>query len=576
MNKKGFTLIELIAVIAILGLLLMVVIPATSRIMTYNDKREYDEYYKMIRYAAVKYARGRAGDLGGVNDTGCIENDFTIATFVYDGLLQEFTKEDEDVKCYTPIEYFHKLGGRTQDISDFRSNLGLDNTKGPSSFYNIRIKNDRGEIKVEHSMVCVRGGRVVYKNLKEKDGTPCKKFESENANNLYKALNASSKFTTADHGIKYINSNNNYVRYSGVLWRIVSIDTENKNVKIILDDIATYLNFNDTANSNYVNSNVDLWLNQYFKQTLRNSSNYLVNTKWNRATVDSATAYPSNTPGNEIQSNIGFITLYEFNKTKSRITPSTSLKWFLMSPKSGSEIWGVNESNVATAYAPNTFGGFRPAVILRSGISFIAGGSGTKGNPYVIMGDRNAQDGDLLNTRFSGEYIKFDNKLYKIISTSNEGTLITSSAYNYSAMFDNTNMFKFNILAVSGNLLNTQYYGIMSNIDKGRIIEHEFCTVKYDRNSKYNYSCPLADIRRGLFSLPTIGQLYAIPSTTAYWTASPSIERNSYPEVNIMNTNGPLSKPIATSYKLNPVIMLSPTVKVAGGRGKSDNPYTIK
>ena len=98
MNKKGFTLIELIAVIAILGLLLMVVIPATSRIMATNDKREYEEYYKLIKYAAIKYARGRATELGGVSNSGCIEQGITIDTFgfAFKGYQLEFNKKLSD------------------------------------------------------------------------------------------------------------------------------------------------------------------------------------------------------------------------------------------------------------------------------------------------------------------------------------------------------------------------------------------------------------------------------------------------------------------------------------------------
>ena len=54
MNKKGFTLIELIAVIVIMGMLLMIVLPATGRIMASNDKREYDEYYRLVKHLSQK------------------------------------------------------------------------------------------------------------------------------------------------------------------------------------------------------------------------------------------------------------------------------------------------------------------------------------------------------------------------------------------------------------------------------------------------------------------------------------------------------------------------------------------
>ena len=71
MNKKGFTLIELIAVIVIMGMLLMIVIPATGRLIASNDKQVYDQYYNLVREATYKYARGESFDLGGVSNSGC-------------------------------------------------------------------------------------------------------------------------------------------------------------------------------------------------------------------------------------------------------------------------------------------------------------------------------------------------------------------------------------------------------------------------------------------------------------------------------------------------------------------------
>ena len=53
MKKKGFTLIELIAVIVIMGLLLLIVLPATTRLMKENENKKYDEYYNLIEKAAL-------------------------------------------------------------------------------------------------------------------------------------------------------------------------------------------------------------------------------------------------------------------------------------------------------------------------------------------------------------------------------------------------------------------------------------------------------------------------------------------------------------------------------------------
>ena len=87
MKNKGFTLIELIAVIVILGMLLMIVIPATGRLIASNDKQVYDSYYSLVKEAAYKYARGESYDLGGVSNSGCKEVN-TLDEFIELGLLK--------------------------------------------------------------------------------------------------------------------------------------------------------------------------------------------------------------------------------------------------------------------------------------------------------------------------------------------------------------------------------------------------------------------------------------------------------------------------------------------------------
>ena len=48
MKNKGFTLIELIAVVVMMGLILLIVFPITSRIMRDNESQEYQKYYEIV------------------------------------------------------------------------------------------------------------------------------------------------------------------------------------------------------------------------------------------------------------------------------------------------------------------------------------------------------------------------------------------------------------------------------------------------------------------------------------------------------------------------------------------------
>lgn len=48
MNKKGFTLAELLAVIALLALVMMLVVPGVSSLKRNNDRKQYQTYGDMM------------------------------------------------------------------------------------------------------------------------------------------------------------------------------------------------------------------------------------------------------------------------------------------------------------------------------------------------------------------------------------------------------------------------------------------------------------------------------------------------------------------------------------------------
>ena len=48
MNKKGFTLAELLAVIVLLALVMMLVVPGVSTLKRANDKKQYQTYEDMM------------------------------------------------------------------------------------------------------------------------------------------------------------------------------------------------------------------------------------------------------------------------------------------------------------------------------------------------------------------------------------------------------------------------------------------------------------------------------------------------------------------------------------------------
>ena len=76
MNKKGFTLVELIAVISIIGVLALISIPAISSLMNNFRNDYYKRLEKSIEAAAREYAADKKMQSGNVTIGDLISNSY--------------------------------------------------------------------------------------------------------------------------------------------------------------------------------------------------------------------------------------------------------------------------------------------------------------------------------------------------------------------------------------------------------------------------------------------------------------------------------------------------------------------
>ena len=228
-------------------------------------------------------------------------------------------------------------------------------------------------------------------------------------------------------GTRYVygQTEDNYLWYSGKLWRIVAINGDGS-VKLVTQGNMTSITWDTSStNTDYSTSQVRKWLNEEFLPTLANADTLLANSTWDYTTYASATATRA-TPSAYVENEkIGLLTIYEFmmtGGTTNSATTKTFLNsgyyWWTMSPKTdGSNVWFVYSSGRANNVSPTSGYGVRPSVNLKSNIQ-IMGGSGTKSNPYVIEGDKDTGvTSELLSNRISGEYINFNDVLYRIVGT---------------------------------------------------------------------------------------------------------------------------------------------------------------
>ena len=590
MKDKGFTLIELIAVVILMGMLLLIIFPATSRLMRSNENKKYDTYYDSVQEQLELYARTRRDELGGIKGSGCVDDKKLSDLKSYD-YIKDFTDE-KDVSCFSP--------------GDFTANnltaLGIKN----KDYVNVKIKNNKGKITVEYSMICVRNYddpslmSLQYKKLIEQDGT-CENYVPVVTNSLLNVING--KFSVENKGTtSYVvgNPSNNYVWYSGKMWRIINYDLTDRTIKLVTDDVVSIVNYDNKKDAsgnfsnNYIGSNISLWLNNEFLPTLRNTEKYLLDIPWNYSAVGANVTEPI-TSGNTAVSKVGMLNNFEYKKASSYLNKSKNF-WLISTDTNAQKAWYVNSSGAITSSIVSEFYGVRPSIVLKPNVTVINGGAGTITNPYRLTGDIGANIGTNLNTRFSGEYVTFNGVMFRIskvdpkytklvavntipIDTTKASGIqhITPSDYTATQMklhyFDKK---------YSDNTFVGNYLKLWSAPVESKLIEGDFCRMEIAKTTSQTTDCPQEEIINTTIAIPKVGDMFTVCSDGVYWTLTNSADEKMYVVSNDVSSNKNCSLIEASvgeasdKASILPVVVINNNVIISGGNGTPTSPYTIQ
>ena len=143
-DRKGFTLIELLVAITIIGIIMIMTLPAIHNLQRENQEKKFDDYERTVLEAAKVYEDQYEEDLFGRSDTGCAHIDFN--SLVQKKLLATTKISGYECKSSNNGIIIRKIKG----TSYYEVYLTCDNGK-PSGTKNLTGNTgDYNEIKEKH------------------------------------------------------------------------------------------------------------------------------------------------------------------------------------------------------------------------------------------------------------------------------------------------------------------------------------------------------------------------------------------------------------------------------------------
>ena len=396
---------------------------------------------------------------------------------------------------------------------------------------------------------------------------------------------------------------NNYIWYSGKLWRAVSIDPTDNSVKLVTQWNISVIPF-QYNNASFKGSYMQQWLNDTsvdgFLGNLREPEKFVkMDSVWNATIITDITAKPEKTT--LVTNVVGLLNAYEYamsykNTTSERGYLNNGLYSYTLTPSNEGNMYVYHYLGYLAADGGIDYPfGVRPSINLKSNIK-VVDGNGTESNPYRLEGDNDNPSGSLLSTRYSGEYIRFgtgENNLYRIVSHENKiGTKIVSAnslienGVNKNIMFDNKSVI-YSSSTVVGKFLNNDYLSdlYLTNNQLNMIEDNTTWYLgKFDSNYKYTKysniesSTLVTDITTTKVGLLRIGELLNGQFDTYHnshniWSLTPL--NDTY--VRRLGYNGDVyfCEPNEL-VSIKPAMNLKSNVVITGGDGTKNNPFTVK
>lgn len=387
--------------------------------------------------------------------------------------------------------------------------------------------------------------------------------ESNENNNNFKKINDNLYFIN--------NADNNYLKYSNIMWRIIKINEDNS-ITAISNNSLTSLAFGE--NTDISKSNILKWLNKteedysgILEKELNNPHVYLQKTNICLDEIDNINNNPCTNTNND--NYISLLSTIDFANMGNKNSYVINDEFFyLENTNSEKEVWTVTDEGKVTTSIGNEIMGIRPVITIIPNVDYV-NGNGKIDNPYTIEND---------NSLF-GSYVKLGNNLWQIYEVNDDFVRLSLNDYlkvnneiythNYSSKNSYHNDTTYGTLAY---YLNRNYLNSLSY--KDLIKERKWPNGYYNNENNYDYTNSLNKEVDTKVALMSIGNIFLNKELNNYFTMSGTSDNS--PELYTIQKNQKVyTKSIQTSAKIVPTISIDKDI-LKKGNGTIESPYEVE
>lgn len=397
MKKEGFTLVELLAVVVIIGITYLIIFPSVTSFINKSKEKSYNIQVDLIEKASKKWVVDNTDELLKKDPYHLNNINLTLTTLKKEGYLQDmFIENPKNKKIMTgcvvvsyqsnknQYEYTYEDGKDTYSKDDTKENKRAEEMAG--------CNNKKGYIY------------TYFKNNNKLEKTSGNKNSNGDDIKLSEIF-ADTLISKTDSGLENLGDEyffqglnpTNYVKIDGydTIWNVLSINTSDKTIKLVASAKtinSTFLasssfNANSYESSSDLKTTLESKINELSSNIIKNDVNFNVG-----GITDISKGYDiisSEESNNIFTGKIGIITASEYLKTKNEngntyLSPTNSGTVWTMNFSNNNHVIINTDGNLSTAPIDANSRFVYPTIVINANVIKKSGTGTSTTDPYVI------------------------------------------------------------------------------------------------------------------------------------------------------------------------------------------------